>query len=198
MKAVLLLLVAMAVAANGLGFPNFNLGCPFGQAGRFVSTSTTGVIPYCRVSNDRFINDLSQLLQARPGYTPVYEAVNDWVIIRPEVTLSQLDGLTIGQAFPGIVVSIGAEAEEQFEMNSNTHFASIMVGAEVGFTFAGCTTLDRTRINGATFGLGLTQLVACPSENILGHFEFANRAGGSNQGRAQSVTLPRPYIFYGL
>jgi hypothetical protein len=195
MKVAVLLFVALAVSANGLGFPNFNLGCPLGQAGRFSADSQAGVIPYCRVVGDAFFNDLNGQLVARTGYTPVYHAAAGWVIITPTVSLASV-ARTSETAYPGVVVSIGTDAMQQFEGNMRN--SMINVGTEVGFIYAGCTSLDTQRISGASFGLGLSNHVACPWENVLGHFEYANRAGGSNQGRAQGLTLPRPYLFYGL
>jgi hypothetical protein len=193
MKVAVLLFVALAVSANGLGFPNFNLGCPLAQASRF--NSQFGVIPYCHVVGDAFVPDLHGLLTARTGYTPVYEAVAGWVIISPTVSLATVSSRS-ETAYPGIVVSVGTDAQNQFAGNQRR--SMINIGTEVGFIYAGCTALDTVRINGASFGLGLTNHIACPWENVLGHFEFGNRAGGSNQGRAQGLTLPRPYLFYGL
>jgi hypothetical protein len=194
MKAAILLL-AMAVAVNGLGFPNFNLGCPFAQANRFTADQTTGVIPYCRVANGQFVDDLSSLLAARPGYTPVYEPTANWVIIRPEVPLSMLDAVN---AFPGILVSVGMDAQQQFADIEAQYNQDNTIGTEIAFTFPGCSMIDTTNMAGGSFGIGLSQQIACPAANILGKFEFANQAGASNQGNAQSLTLPRPYIFYGL
>jgi hypothetical protein len=209
MKATLLLLVALAVSANGLGFPNFNLGCPFQQANRFTDGNTVGVIPYCRVANSAngltFPGDFASQLVARPGYTAVYEPASAFVIIQPAVSFATLMAAVpagdIPTAFPGTLVSAGELATEMLNANS-----MISTGNTVGFLMQGpggnCNTFgtgDASFIAGITVtGLGLTTLVACPSANIIGHYEYANQAGGSYEGRAQELTLPRPYVFYGL
>jgi hypothetical protein len=205
MKATLLLLVALAVSANGLGFPNFNLGCPFQQADRFVFNGDIGVIPYCRttVAAGQFIfpGDFASQLVARPGYTAVYEPASTFVIIQPAVSFAALTQTAGFVAHPGTLVSAGEEATELLNANS-----MISIGNTVGFLFQGpggsCNTFgtgDANFIDGIQVtGLGLTTLIACPSANIIGHFEYANQAGGSYEGRAQELTLPRPYLFYGL
>jgi len=195
MKASIILLVALAVSVNGLGFPNFNLGCPLAQANRF----TLAEIPYCTISAQGLIfNDLlTSLVRARPGYTPVFEPQNNWVLVNPTLSRAEMNRVSGGGDFivPGVLVAVSEEAMEAF--GEHVH-----VGAEVGFNFDNCqsfglgTTLQI--FASAVGGVGLTNLVACPSSEVYGTYEFSNTAGGSIAGRAQQYTIPRPYIFYGL
>jgi len=196
MKASIILLVALAVSVNGLGFPNFNLGCPLAQANRF----STAEIPYCTITVDGFtvlFNDLlTSLARARPGYTPVFEPRNNWVLINPTLSKNEMNRIsTVDYIFPGVLAAVSEEAMMEF----GTH---IPVGAEVGFNFENCESFGLgtflEAFAPAVGGVGLTSLVACRAQDIYGTYEFSNTAGGSIGGRSQQYTIPRPYIFYGL
>jgi hypothetical protein len=193
MKASIILLVALAVSVNGLGFPNFNLGCPLAQANRF----STAEIPYCTVNDLGLFNELlTSLARARPGYTPVFEPRNNWVLINPTLSKNEMNRVSTGNyIFPGVLAAVSEEARMEF----GTHIA---VGAEVGFNFDDCESFGLGTVlesfASAVGGVGLTSLVACRASDVYGTYEFSNTAGGSIAGRSQQYTIPRPYIFYGL